>query len=219
MSPDSSLTPPRLRLVKSTESAERPPRPSLDDTELLTAVRSGDRGVAGALYDRARPQIERTINRLLGFCDMDRDDLAQVAALELITTIDRYRGDCSLDSWIGTITAHVVYKHIRRRKLERQFFSAGPWEEGAHSNPNGHDAVGTDLAARVRSHLQAIDSNKAWTFMLHDVWGYDLKEIAQITGASIAAAQSRLVRGRRDLHDRIAEDPELADMLDTEEPR
>jgi RNA polymerase sigma-70 factor (ECF subfamily) len=66
----------------------------------------------------------------------------------------------------------------------------------------------------VRKHLDALDENKSWTVLLHDVCGYDLQEIAEITGATVAAAQTRLVRGRRDLHERIAADPALAGALE-----
>jgi len=66
---------------------------------------------------------------------------------------------------------------------------------------------------RIERHLHALDAGKAWTFVLHDVHGYDLDEVSQITGVSRSAAQSRLVRGRRALHDRIARDPELAGLL------
>ena len=49
---------------------------------------------------------------------------------------------------------------------------------------------------------------------LHDVYGYDLREIAEITGASMTSTQTRLVRGRLEVHDRIAADPELANLLE-----
>ena len=58
-----------------------------------------------------------------------------------------------------------------------------------------------------------MDANRAWTFLLHDVYGYDLKEVSQITGASLSAAQSRLVRGRRELHERVRKDDALARFL------
>jgi RNA polymerase sigma-70 factor (ECF subfamily) len=195
------------------------PRPSLDDSELLAALRAGDPAAATALHDRVRPQVDRTIRRLLGAGDVDHEDVAQQAMIELVFTIDRYRGDCSLDSWTSTLTAHVVYKHIRRRKTERRLFGVLDPDDGAmrSSSRTGREAMVRNLMQRVLAHLDQIDEAKAWTFVLHDVCGHDLREIAQITGVSVSAAQTRLVRGRREIHERIAGDPELANLLEAVE--
>jgi RNA polymerase sigma-70 factor (ECF subfamily) len=216
MAASSPKSPPRLWLVPN-----RPAHvasPALDDAELLAALRAGDAGAATALHDRARPQVDRTIRRLLGAGDVDHDDVAQQAMIELVSTIDRYRGECSLDSWTSTITAHAVYKHIRRRRTERRIFGALDADllaDTRSSSKTSREAIARNLMTRVRVHLDAIDESKAWAFVLHDVCGYDLREIARITGVTVAAAQTRLVRGRREVHERIASDPELADLLDT----
>ncbi len=209
---------PPLRLVSSRPSTVPPPRaavPTMDDSELLAAMRTGDTGAATAFHDRVRPQVDRTVHRLLGRNDVDREDVAQLAMIELVYTIDRYRGECSLDSWISTITAHVVYKHIRRRQTERRLFGGLDVADMMPSptSHTGHEAMVRNVMSRVLAHLDEIDPNKAWTFVLHDVCGYDLQEIATITSVSVSAAQTRLVRGRRELHARIAADPELSDML------
>ena len=208
---------PSLRLVPAAPRSEPPPpRPSLDDSELLASLRAGDPAAATALHDRVRPQVDRTIRRLLGPTDADGEDLAQQAMIELVYTIDRYRGDCSLDSWTSTLTAHVVYKHIRRRKTERRLFGAlDPDAKHRSSSRTGREAMVRNLVQRVLAHMEQIDENKVWAFVLHDVCGYDLKEIAQITGVNVTAAQTRLVRGRREVHERIASDPELANLLET----
>lgn len=212
----------RLRLVSNEPASERPekrpaPLPAFDDAEILAAVRRGDASSAAAFHDRVRPQVNRTVWRLLGKRDNDHEDVAQTALIELIYTIDRYRGECSLDTWTSTVTAHVVYKHIRRRQTERRLFAQifdGDDLPVASPQRTGRKAMGRSAVGRVAQHLDKLEPNQAWTFVLHDALGYDLREVAHITGVSVAAAQTRLIRGRRDLHARIAQDPELAHTLE-----
>ena len=110
-----------LRLVPpSPDRAAGPSTRALDDHALVSAARAGDTSVSSALCNRLWPQVDRTIRKLLGRRDTDHEDLSQLALFELVRTIDRYRGDCSLDTWAQTVTAHVVFKYIRRRRTERR---------------------------------------------------------------------------------------------------
>lgn len=205
----------KLRLVaRSEEATEATPAP-LDDAELLTAVLQGDDDAAGALYGRLRPRVAATVRRLLGSGDPDQDDCVQNAFVQIVRSIDRYRGDCPLEHWAARVAAHVVYKHIRRRRFERKIFS-GPARPSERPEPmsSSRRLVMRDLVGRIREKLAGLDEDKTYAFLLHDVLGFDLAEIAQITGVSVAAAQKRLVRGRREVHAELASDAELA-SLDT----
>lgn len=192
---------------------------SLDDTELLAALRRRDRSAATALYTRARPQIDATIVSVLRVRGADHEDLVQLSLIELVGSIRAFRGDCSLDTWISRITARTVFKELRRRQSEGRLLAAVQVVTELRGGDPGFerqlDARAT--IGRIQKHLDAIDPTKAWVVLLHDVCGYDLGEIAEITEASVAASQSRLVRGRAELHARIARDPELKTRLDRNE--
>jgi RNA polymerase sigma-70 factor, ECF subfamily len=64
-------------------------------------------------------------------------------------------------------------------------------------------AVRSDLQL-VRATLVDMKPQYAETVFLHDVLGHELAEIALMMRVSVAAAQSRLVRGRKELHRRLA---------------
>jgi DNA-directed RNA polymerase specialized sigma24 family protein len=66
---------------------------------------------------------------------------------------------------------------------------------------------------RVGHHLGALEPDKASTLLLHQAFGYSLKEIARMMNVSIAAAQGRLTRARKELLARLGDDPELASAL------
>ena len=187
---------------------------AIDDSALLAGLRTRDTSLSAAFYDRVRPIVDRTLNRLLGSRDNDYEDVAQRALFELVDTIDRFRGECPLNAWISIVTARAAFRTIRRRKLERRLFVDAETADAPLVIRSHASAVAARQAiARIQVELQRMDANRAWTFLLHDVYGYDLKEVAQITGASLSAAQSRLVRGRREIHERIRSDPALSRAL------
>jgi RNA polymerase sigma-70 factor (ECF subfamily) len=186
-----------------------------DDVQLIAAMSAGDGSVAGAFYDRARPVVDRTILGILGRRDSDHDDFAQITIMALIDSIGRFRGDCPLDAWIARVTAHTVYKQLRRRRIELRIFCPeedASEREAAGGGPESRRSQ-RRCVERIREHLDELAPDKAWTYLLHDVCGYDLQEIAKITEVSVAAAQKRLSRGRMELRARIHEDRELAELL------
>lgn len=211
MAPKTS--PRTLRLIAG--GAREPEAPKLSDEELIRLVRSGSTASAAAFHDRFRPVVDRVLSRLVGAREPDYDDLAQRALMDLVLSVDRFRGDCPADAWASVVVARVAYKHIRRRKLERRVFAFDEVDV-----PESVERVGVSVLMhraalrRIQKHLDTMEPKKAWTFLLHDVYGYGLDEIGAITGASRAAAQSRLVRGRKLIHERIARDPELRAILD-----
>jgi RNA polymerase sigma-70 factor (ECF subfamily) len=202
---------PRLRLVRG-----RDPEPGTSrDDALVAAVQRGEASAAAEFHDRLRPIVDRTLRRLIGTSDRDYDDLAQQALIDLTLSIERFRGESPLDAWASVVVARVAYRHIRRRRLERRLFAVTPAEALELADRGASAALANRaLLRQIQRHVAQMDVKRAWTFLLHDVYGYDLAEVAAITGVSRAAAQSRLVRGRRWLHERIAADPELRELAE-----
>lgn len=199
----------RLRVVPG---GADPTAHRASDEELIEAFEQGDRDVAGKLYDRLIGAVDGTLYRVLGARGSDHDDLVQSAFEQIIITLARRRfaRACSLSAWASTVTAHVALNALRSRRRERNVLDRVCDPDFETRRARAKDDVEHQVGAReqlekLRAHLSAMDQAKAATLLLHDVLGHELAEIAVLTGVSVAAAQSRLVRGRRELHRRMEE--------------
>jgi RNA polymerase sigma-70 factor, ECF subfamily len=203
--------------------AESPPRrllrlipgggkPKESDEALIAAIERGDRKLGDQLYERLIHTVDHTLCRILGGRDRDHADLVQNAFEQIVVTLAerRFAKACSLKSWASAVTCKVALGALRSRKTENKFFDRS--SEGQASilaSADGLDAddrVGTRRAIEtVRRHLAELSHERAEALLLHDMLGYELSEIAVLTGISVAAAQSRLVRGRSELRGRLEE--------------
>lgn len=209
-------TPPRtpLRIVDDTD----------DDASLIEAVAAGEASRAVVLYDRLRPVVSRTIRRLAPR-SLEHEDLVQQAFMELVVSLRSRPQVRSLDAWASTIAARTVYQRLRRAKLEERFAPVGSTEEDSTRMENATTpgdgplltSVRRQALGRVASVLAELNQRRVQVFVLHDVHGFELKEIADILGITVANAQSRLVRGRADVHTALEAQPELLAALHDEE--
>jgi RNA polymerase sigma-70 factor, ECF subfamily len=206
---------PRLRLVVEAGSIPAPnvhPVRAPQDEELVEAFQAGRAGAGAQLYDRLFPVVDATLVRILGRREHDHADLVQSAFEQIVSTLSKrkFARHCGLPGWAAVITCHVGLNAVRSRRRERAVIDRGQ-ELGAqgtfeHAAPA---ALESQIGARdelswVRRHLAEMDPDRV-TALLLNAMGHELTEIAGLTGTSVAAAQSRLSRGRRDLRERLEE--------------
>ncbi|HTQ07347.1 MAG TPA: RNA polymerase sigma factor [Polyangiaceae bacterium] len=182
------------------------------DEQLVDAVQNGNSEMAGHVYDRLLGAVDHALYRVFGRREHDHDDLVQAAFEQIVLTLSRrsYARACSLQTWASTIATHVAFNALRARRRERRVFDRDANNVGEPEPPASSDlerAAGAraDLE-RVRWLLAQMKPERAETVFLHDVLGHDLAEIALMTRVSVAAAQSRLVRGRRELRERLTKE-------------
>jgi len=180
------------------------------DEDLLAGLLAGDRGVAAQLYDHLVGPVERSIIRVFGRREQDHDDLVQASFEQIVITLTRRRfaGACSLATWASAIASHIALNALRSRRRARRVFSGAPLEEtaepaGAPVDEERRLRARSDME-RVRRELAAMPAERAEAVWMHDVLGHELAEMSVILDVSVSAAQSRLVRGRKELLARLA---------------
>ncbi|MEP6652032.1 MAG: sigma-70 family RNA polymerase sigma factor [Myxococcales bacterium] len=160
-----------------------------------------------------RAAIGVVMRRLIGAKNPEYEDLVQSAHENVLTTFQQgtFRGGCPPAAWAGVIARNVAINAIRNRMRERRLFSDGDVTASAlvdkqKTGPELWPERLTEIRIRllkVQSALRGLGAKKSNVVFLHDVLGYQLNEVANILGTSVAAAQSRLVRGRKEIVERV----------------
>lgn len=178
----------------------------ISDQRIIDGLVAGDAWAAGLFYDRVAGVVERTLRRVLQSSDADYEDLQQMTLERIVESLveRRFSGACSLTTWASAIAGHVGVDALRRRVRERKLFFDD--QEAALRMPHRADGATAERRLEARSEillvqhiLATMKPERAETLVLHDALGHELSEIAVLMGVSVAAAQSRLIRGRKEL--------------------
>jgi RNA polymerase sigma-70 factor, ECF subfamily len=204
--------PPSAQSPASAQQSAQPFTSAQQDEELVEAFQARQAGAGARLYDRLFPVVDATIVRILGRREHDHADLVQSTFEQIVSTLSRrtFARHCSLAGWAAVLACHVGLNALRSRRRERgvidrgqELGAQGTLEKGAPASLESQLRARDELAW-VRRHLAEMDPDRVTTLLLNAM-GHELVEIAGLTGTSVAAAQSRLSRGRRELRARLEE--------------
>ncbi len=123
------------------------------DTSIVQALRRGEAGAPFAAWARLRPDVDRTLRRLMG-PDCDVDDLSQDVFLRFFASVPRLRDPEALRSFLFGICLRVTRRERRSRWLRRLFRLTDDGDLPERAVTSGPDA---EVREVVRRYYQVLD--------------------------------------------------------------
>ncbi len=157
---------------------------------------------------RVEPQIEKEIIALLPrlkrfALSLTRsmpaaEDLAQATVERAIVNLDKWQPGTRLDSWLYRI-AHNLHRNEVRNQATRSE-KLGIIRSDSEQALDGERAVIARLEfSAVSAAIAQLPGEQREALLLVAVEGRSYREVAEITGASVAAVTSRIARAREAL--------------------
>jgi len=148
--------------------------------------------------------VHAVVRRVLGRDDPEHEDVVQ-ATLEQLLTFSSQKAARDHDfarQWASVVARNVAVDALRARLRERRVLSRAD-DAAVTMRPSYLDperiASARESLAQFSEGLVRLRETSARIVFMHDVLGHSLAEISIELDMSVAAAQSRLVRGRRQI--------------------
>lgn len=182
------------------------------DAELVAGIRQASQADFAVLYERYFPRIYSfAYGRLRNHADTE--EVVQETFTAVFRSIDAYRGQSTLLSWIYGIAKNTVNNHIRRARAYDQRIERAEAElaRSAHSldacSPEEHLSLARYQDA-IEERLGSVADWHHEVFVLRHVDDLSIGEIAERVSRSNDAVRSSLYRIKRMLIEAV--DPNLA---------
>jgi len=173
---------------------------------LLEQLRAGQPGAFEQLVESQAARLINLAYRLVGN-RAEAEEIAQEGFLRLHRSLDRFRGDCSLSSYLYRIVSRLAIDHLRREKLRRKLFffrrhedELDPLEVTADPGASPRDELqAKETGQRLLAALDGLSARQRAVFVLRHQEGLPLKEIAAMLKLEEGTVKAHLYRAVRAL--------------------
>jgi RNA polymerase sigma-70 factor (ECF subfamily) len=128
------------------------------------------------------------------------EELVQDVFVRAWRKIDSFRGQSAFSSWLHRLAVNVVLSEQRsRRRREARIVAVE--DPVVHDKPRlgGPVGAGVDLERAIAT----LPPGARQIFVLHDIEGFNHREIAEITGLAVGTSKAHLHRARRLLREAL----------------
>jgi RNA polymerase sigma-70 factor (ECF subfamily) len=202
-----------MELEQVASAAPADPRQS-SEAQFIERLKQGEAAAFNTLVTERSGEIYGLLYRLTENPEEARD-LTQETFLRAFQSINHFRGEADLRTWIYRIAINQArnrWRWWRRRRREvtvsldstdgqsNQPLSACLKEQG--DNPE-EETLAHERQRALRTALRSLRSVYRETVILRDIEGFSYEEIAETLNISVGTVKSRLARGRQELRRRL----------------
>ena len=166
------------------------------DTDLISRAAGGDPSAFQALVERHRSMVYRIAYQFAGN-HHDAEDIAQDVFIKVYRSLDRFRQDAQLTSWMYRIVMNACIDHRRRHRLA----TAAPFGEEAEQKmlntpedtPDPEErAYAGELGQVLEWEIGRLPKGQRVVFVMRHHQGMKLCEIAEALGLAEGTVKRQL---------------------------
>ena len=173
------------------------------DAELVRLARQGDLDAFAEIVRRHENRLRIVLLRILADA-RDVEEAVQDTFVQAWRNLDRYRGDAALFTWLYRIGVNAALARARRKEpvaLDVATMESLKPPVGRSEHVPEAAVEAGHLRSLIVSALAELPFEYREAVVLRDVAGLSNAEVAAALGITVAAAKSRIHRGRLQLRD------------------
>jgi RNA polymerase sigma-70 factor, ECF subfamily len=181
----------------------------MTETEIIQKLQQGNEPAFKMLVETYQKLVVNTCFGLLQNTE-DAEDIAQEVFIEVFRSIQNFRADAKLSTWLYRIAVNRSLNHIRDNKRRKWFqsFDDVVKEKNLQLNQYASENPGTELENMQRANIlhEAIGSlpeNQKTAFTLNKYEDLSYKEIAEIMDISVSSVESLIHRAKTGLQKKL----------------
>ena len=186
-----------------------------DDRQLVRRLRDRDERAFRELVATHRDRVYNLTLRMLGN-KAEAEDVAQEVFIQVFKTIDTFREEAKLSTWLYRVTVNLTKNRIKylARRHDRDRDQLDETNEAAATSaiaaPGGpakrpdRALEGVQMETVLQKAIETLDEEHRVLVVLRDIEDLSIEEICVITGLPDGTVKSRLHRARLALRKKVA---------------
>jgi RNA polymerase sigma-70 factor (ECF subfamily) len=184
------------------------------EAQFIERLRAGETAAFDHLVQERSGEVYALLYRMTEDAEEARD-LTQETFLRIFQSIDRFRGDADLKTWIYRIAINQARNRWRWWRRRRRDVTVSLDAEGGRdeqplsarlrdgSIDPEQETLLRERETALRTALRALGRSYREVVILRDVEGLSYEEVAAALEISIGTVKSRLSRGRQELRRKL----------------
>lgn len=189
------------------------------DELLLRRAQQGDPGA----FEQLMAPLEQRVWRICWHYTGNREaaeDCGQETMLRVWRSLESYRGDCALESWVYRIAANCCMDYLRKKKRDKSV-SMEPMQEQGFDPPDPspgteEQAVAADERRRLREAIASLPEDQREALVMTQLERIPYEDAARSLGVSEGTVKSRVNRAKARLKEWLSGERELSAETDVQ---
>lgn len=179
------------------------------DADLIAAVLKGNAACFEPLVQKYSPRLFATARRYARR-ESEVEDIVQEVWTKAFTHLGTFRGEAPFEHWLMRLAVRVCYDFLRKHQRNREVSFGeltepeSDWLERFAAQPEGNPEAASAAKQLVDRLLSQLSPGARLVITLLELEDKTVKEIAQLTGWSVALVKVRAFRARAEMRKLLA---------------